>query len=48
VLPTITSLTELEEYARASDLAELGYDEIARINDFYENVFRINVPSLIV
>ena len=48
VLPTITSLTELEEYAKASDLADLGDDEIVRINDFYENVFRISVPSLIV
>ncbi len=47
VLPTITSLTDLEEYAKTSDLEDLTDDEIARINGFYENVFRISVPSLI-
>lgn len=48
VLPTITNLADLEEYAKASDLEDLTDGEIAMINDFYENVFRVSVPNLVI
>lgn len=46
VLPTVTNAMDLEEYAKASEI-DLTQDEISRINDFYVNVFKLGVPSLI-
>jgi len=47
VLPTITSLSDLEEYAKASDFNDLTDDELLKINEFYENVFKVGVPNLV-
>lgn len=47
VLPTITNLSDLEEYAKSSDIEDLDVGEINKINDFYENTFKVSVPSLI-
>ena len=47
VLPTITNLSDLEEYAKSSDIEDLNVGEISKINDFYENTFKVSVPSLI-
>jgi len=39
VLPTITSMDDLLEFAGASDVPELTDEELARVNELYENDF---------
>ena len=39
VVPTITSLDELEEFAGAADAPPLTPDELARIDELYETRF---------
>ena len=39
VIPTITSMAELEEFAGAADAPELTADELARIDDLYRGAF---------
>jgi aryl-alcohol dehydrogenase-like predicted oxidoreductase len=39
VVPTITSLEELEEFAGASDAPELSAEELARVGELYERGF---------
>jgi aryl-alcohol dehydrogenase-like predicted oxidoreductase len=39
VVPTITSLAELEEFAAAASAPELTDDELARVHELYRSGF---------
>jgi aryl-alcohol dehydrogenase-like predicted oxidoreductase len=41
VIPTITSESELEEYAGAAEVPPLSADELARVAELYERNFDI-------
>ena len=45
VIPTITSSAELREYASASDVPELGADELERVGELYERNFGVEPVS---
>jgi aryl-alcohol dehydrogenase-like predicted oxidoreductase len=39
VIPTITSMAELEEFAGAADAPDLTPEELARVDELYESGF---------
>jgi aryl-alcohol dehydrogenase-like predicted oxidoreductase len=41
VIPTITSEAELDEYAGAAEVPELGGEELARVAELYERNFDV-------
>lgn len=45
VLPTITSMQELDEYSRASDLDDLTPEELQKIRELYDNNFFLGDSS---
>ena len=45
VIPTITSMAELEEFAGAAESPELSDDELARIDELYRSGFGLATPA---